>query len=199
VSALFDDPADDAKVKRKHDKPEHRLSHWLNTLLDRILTGDCWYTAIDHSGAETGRSQAERDAWHRRQAYQGIKSSHLDWYAYQRETGIFTQFELKVGSNKPTDGQCTTMRLLGERHIPTGCFYTLREVYDFLRATGFVLHGNSAGILAEVEARHAAADRAAAVKKTSTAKAPRSYKPRTAKPTLRQVARTNALRSRVMF
>ena len=38
------------------NQKEHRLSHYFDMMLDRMLTEPCWYTAIDHSGAAIGMS-----------------------------------------------------------------------------------------------------------------------------------------------
>jgi hypothetical protein len=142
------------------DQPEHRLSHFVDALLDRVLVEPCWYSAVDHGAAPMGGTKEEqknaRMVRAQRMKARGIKPSHLDWFVYQR--GIYAQFELKIGKNDPDDGQETTMRLLRERDIPTGCAKTLRQFYDLLVGAGFALHPNAANILVEIEARYAAAD-----------------------------------------
>lgn len=175
------------------DQPEHRLSFFVDSLLDRILVGDCWYTAIDHSGAAIGKSDQAQMAWRQRQKAMGIKPAHLDWCVYQRETGLYAQFELKSRYNQPTDGQETTMRLLRERGIPTGCAWNLQQFYTLLVEAGFRLHANAANILVEIEARHAAAQDGAALK---SAPKKRSYKATQAKPTQGQLRKVEAMRAR---
>lgn len=176
------------------DQPEHRLSKAVDALLDRILVGDFWHTAIDHSGASLGKSEQAQMAWRQRQSAMGIKPSHLDFYIYQRDTGIYAQFELKRGRNGPTEGQKTTMRLLTERGIPTGCAWSLPEFFELVVKAGFRLHPNAPNVLAEMVERLAAMDRAAELK---AAKPRKVAKPRAAKPTSAAIARSVALRGRV--
>lgn len=165
------------------DQPEHRLSHFVDALLDRIMVEPCWFSAVDHGAAPMGGTkEAQKTARMvraQRMKARGIKPSHLDWFVFQG--GIYAQIELKVGSNNPDDGQDTTMRLLRERGIPTGCAKTLRQFYDLLVDAGFMLHANAANILTEIEARHAAADDKAVLIKTGVVKKKR-YAPRKASP-----------------
>lgn len=178
------------------DQAEHRLSFCVAALLDRVMVGEWWATAVDHSGAAIGRTEQAQMAWRQRQKAMGIKPAHLDWYCFQRDTGVFAQFELKSGYNKPTEGQETTMRLLRERNIPTGCAWTLREFFDLLVSAGFKLHLNAANILSEVEARHAALDRqAAAVKSGEIKKKRRAPKDVEAKPTAARLRKVAAIRA----
>ena len=178
------------------DQPEHRLSHIVAALLDRILIGDCWHTAVDHSGAAIGKSEQAQMAWRQRQKAMGIKPAHLDWYIYQRETGIYAQFELKNGRNGPTTGQETTMRLLTERGIPTGCAWTLPDFFDLVVKAGFRLHPNARNILVEMGERLAALDRAAELK---AAKPRKVAKPRASKPSSAAIARSVARQQRVRY
>lgn len=175
-------------------QPEHRLSKIVDLMLDRILVGNFWHTAIDHSGAAIGKTEQAQMAWRQRQSAMGIKPSHLDFYIYQRDTGIYAQFELKRGKNGPTEGQQTTMRLLTERGIPTGCAWTLPEFFELVVKAGFRLHPNARNILVEMGERLAALDRAAALKATKPRKV---SPPRSAKPTAAAIARSVALRGRV--
>lgn len=144
------------------DQPEHRLSYFVDALLDRIMVEPCWFSAIDHGAAPLGKSKEEQRKANmiraQRMKARGIKPSHLDWFCYQKETGIYAQIELKIGYKQPDEGQLTTMRLLRARGIPTGCAWTLRQFYDLLVQSGFRLHGNSLNILAEIQARYEAAD-----------------------------------------
>ena len=194
-----DEPAP-ATNKRSPDQPEHRLSHWCRELLARILLEPCWATAQDTAGRAIGATWAEqqqsRMRWEQNQKWYGVKPDQLDWRIFQAP--IYAEIELKFGDNKPTTGQQTTMRLLRERDIPTGCAWTLREFYGLLVEARFQLHANAANILTEIEARHAAAQDAAVLKK----KAPKSYvaqKPRAPKPSAAAVRRMNAVRGRVPF
>jgi hypothetical protein len=168
------------------NQQEHRLSFFVAQLVERVVEEPMWATAIDHAAKPMGKSSEEQRQANmvraQRMKARGIKPSHLDWAVYQRDTGIYAQFELKVGYNKPDDGQETTMRLLRERGIPTGWARTLRGFYELLVEAGFKLHGNAPNILAEIEARYAAADdkavmakRGAGIKKRA---APRKSEPR---------------------
>ncbi|HEX2941525.1 MAG TPA: hypothetical protein VHO91_10790 [Rhodopila sp.] len=138
--------------------------------MDRIVCEPMWATAIDHSGAAIGKSERAQMVWRQRQKAMGIRPSHLDWYVYQRDTGIFAQIELKHGDGQPTDGQCVTMRLLRERGIPTGCCWSVRDFYEALTRAGFRLHPEAAAIASEIEAKHGAADLAARTKQPKAAK-----------------------------
>lgn len=144
------------------NQSEHRLSKFVDAMLDRILVEPCWFTAIDHGIAPLGKNKEEqrqaRMVHAQRMKARGVKPSHLDWYCYQKETGVFAQIELKIGDNEPDPGQEVTMRLLRARGIPTGCAWTLRQFYDLLVQSGFRLHGNSLNILAEIQTRYEAAD-----------------------------------------
>lgn len=167
------------------DQPEHRLSHFVDALLDRIMVEPCWYSAVDHGAAPMGKTTDEqkqaRMVRAQRMKARGIKPSHLDWFVYQKTTGIYAQFELKVGYNTPDTGQETTIRLLTDRGIPTGYARSLAQFYDLLVRAGFVLHANARNILTEIEARHAAADDKADLIKTGVIKKKR-YAPKKAGP-----------------
>jgi hypothetical protein len=178
----------------KPDQPEWRLSHYVNSLLERILLEPCWYTAVD-TGTQVfkGTPQA-RMAWENGRRARGIKRAHLDWYAFQAPR--FTQFELKYNHTRPDDNQAVTINLLTKRDIPTGTFCTILQVYAHLRDAGFRLHGNAANIAAEIDARWRAEDEA---KRNGAPKPKRPAKPRPAKPSPSQVRRLTAIRSKVLF
>ena len=168
------------------NQQEHRLSFYVAQLVERVVEEPMWATAIDHGAKPMGKSSEEQRQANmiraQRMKARGIKPSHLDWAVYQRATGIYAQFELKVGYNKPDDGQETTMRLLRERGIPTGWARTLRGFYELLVQAGFKLHGNAPNILAEIEARYEAAQDMAAIKReeASTGKVSRKrFRPAT--------------------
>lgn len=166
------------------DHPEWRLSHYVDALLDRVLTEPCWYSAVDHGAAPSKDKSKEARRQEnmvraQRMKARGVKPSHLDWFIYQRP--IYAQIELKIGNNDPDARQEDTMRLLAERDIPTGCAKTLRQFYNLLVEAGFVLHANAANILVEIEARHAAADDKAVLIKTGVITKKR-YAPKKAGP-----------------
>jgi hypothetical protein len=174
------------------DDPEHRLSHWVNELLERILLEPCWYTAQDHSGRAINGSQQMQMNWRQKQRWYGVKPSQLDWRVIQCQAILYAEVELKCGSGRPDAGQETTMRLLRERGIPTGCAWSVGEFADLLKSAGFRLHPDTDAIVADIAARHAAAD-AAASAKAPTRK--RSGKAMQAKPSLRRIRKAEALRS----
>jgi hypothetical protein len=188
-------PIEDVKPKKKRNEGEHRLSHWVEKLLERVLLEPCWFTAQDHSGAGIGGTDAEQRRRQgnkqQKQKWYGVKPSQLDWRVIQAP--IYAEFELKYGNGDTTDGQDTTIRLLVDRGIPTGCFWTLEEVYDFLVTTGFRLHGNSKNILKQISEEYAAAERKAGAKKVAP-KSKRSSKPFTPKPSAARMRKSNALR-----
>lgn len=163
----------------KIDQPEHRLSHFVDALLDRILVEPCWYSAVDHGATPMGKTDDEQRQANmiraQRMKARGVKPAHLDWFVFQN--GIYAQFELKHGKGKPSDGQLDTMRLLADRGIPTGCAWTLAQFFDLLLSAGFKLHANARNILTEIEARHGAANDKAAMIKTGEVKKKR-YAPK---------------------
>lgn len=146
------------------NQSEHRFSHYACELLERILLEDCWFTAVDTGTQMTKKTAQARFAWEAHRRWMGIKPSHLDLYVYQRQTGIYAQYELKVGSNKLTTGQETTRRLLADRGIPTGCCWNIMDLYGVILRAKFNLHGNAANIAVEVDERHLAAEREAVIK-----------------------------------
>lgn len=99
--------------------------------------------------------------WAQRRRAMGIRPAHLDWYVWQQETGVYTQFELKVKGGSLTDGQRATMALLQERGIPTACCWSIGDVLVHLQTAGFRLVENAAAIAAEIEAKHQARERTA--------------------------------------
>jgi hypothetical protein len=165
----------------KMNQSEHRFSHYACELLERIMLEDCWFTAVD-TGTQTVKETPEaRFSWENHRRWMGIKPSHLDLYIYQRQTGIYVQFELKVGDNKLTTGQETTMQLLENRGIPTGCFWNILDLYEAVVKAGFNLHRNAKNIAVEVNERHPAAEREFKLK-SGVVKKRAPSKPRQAKP-----------------
>jgi hypothetical protein len=153
------------------DQAEWGLSHWVNSFLDRVMLGKCWFTAVETGTIMLTKTPEARMAEAARRKARGIKPNHLDWYAWQRETGIYVQIELKVGDNKPTPGQEATMAALDRNHIPNAVCRTVPEVYEFMVGAGFRLHGNAANIAQECHQQYLAKRREAQAKKP--ARAPR--------------------------
>jgi hypothetical protein len=151
------------------DQAEWGLSHWVDKFLDRALIPPCWFTAVETGTIMLTKTPEARMAEAARRKARGIKPNHLDWYVWQRETGIYAQWELKVGDNKPTRGQADTIAALERNSIPTAVCYTVPEVHDFLVAAGFRLHGNAANIAAELHEKFLADRRKAAAKKPARA------------------------------
>jgi hypothetical protein len=186
------------------NQAEHRLSHYVDKMLDRILVEPCWYTAIDHSARAIGGSPQAQMNWRQRQKAMGIKPSQLDWSIEQQAIDIpspeplwrVAKIELKYGRNGPDDGQETTMRLLAHRGIITACCWSISEVYQSLKAGRFVLHPNADNIVHEIIERHAAAEREAGLAVSKPAAKRMTVGP---KPTVAQIGRAEALRKRVMF
>jgi hypothetical protein len=187
------------------NQAEHRLSHYVVKMIDRILTEPCWYTAVDHSGrAISGSPQAQMN-WRQHQKWMGIKPSQLDWNIEQQAIDIpspeplwrVAKIELKHGRNRPDDGQETTIRLLSNRQIVTACCWSISEFYQALKTARFILHPNADNIVHEIIERHAAAEREASVAVAPKSSAKR--KPLGPKPTLEQIGRAEALRRRVLY
>jgi hypothetical protein len=179
------------------DDPEPRLSHWVNELLERILLEPCWFTAQDHSGRAIGGSPQAQMNWRQKQRWTGIKVSQLDWRVVQCQPNLYAEIELKYGSGQPDAGQETTMRLLRERGIPTGCAWSVEEFAELLTDAGFRLHPDTNAIVADIAARHAAADAAARAKAPTRKRS--TGRRMQLKPTLSQIRRTEALRQKVPF
>lgn len=179
----------------KHDQPEWRLSHYVNSLLEKIILEPCWLTAVDTGTQMVHKTQEARFAAEARRKARGIRPAHLDWYVYQFP--IFSQFELKYGHTKPDPNQETTIELLTKRDIPTGTYCTVLQVYEHVKRAGFKLHGNAENIAHEIELRWRAADEAK--RGAATVKKPRKSKPRATKPTLQQVRKLTRMRAQVRF
>lgn len=154
------------------DTHEHALSHWVDTLLDRVMLGETWYTAVETGTWMPGATVEQRMNAEGKRRARGIKPAHLDWMAYQLSTGIYAQWELKVEGRKPRTGQDDTIRALRRNRIPTGVFETVPAVCAFLRSAGFDLHANADNIAAELHERYLAMRRAAP-KKKATPRAPK--------------------------
>lgn len=180
----------------KNDTPEHRLQHWVIEMLDRIILTDVphHWTGIDHSVKMTNQSDQAKMNFENHRKFMGIKPHHLDTYVYQAP--IFAQIELKFAASEDaarkalTTGQMDTMVVLERQKCPHGFAWSIRSYYDVLRRIGFRLHGNAENIVAEIEARHAAAHVGAHIKRAAPPKT-RTHKPRAAKPSkahLRKVA-----------
>lgn len=149
--------------RKRLDQPEHGLSHWVDRFLDRVLLpmGPCWYTAIEAGVWLRDMTPQARMNFEQKRRARGIKPDHLDWYAWQGSTGLFTQFELKVNGNVPTKGQLQTLAALQRQNIPTAKCETVPEVCRFLLAAGFELHRNAVNIATELHERFLAERRKA--------------------------------------
>lgn len=173
---LWAAPEPDKKERAKPDHAEHALSHWVDVLLDRVMLGDCWYTAVETGTWMVSQSpEARMNAENKRRA-RGVKPAHLDWYAYQRLTGLYVQWELKVESRPLRRGQRDTITALRRNNIATGVFETVPAVCDFLLGAGFMMHANARNIALELHERYLAKRRehAAGVK-------PKNSRPRPSK------------------
>lgn len=148
------------KRRARPDQAEHGLSHWVDAFMDRAFLCPGWYTAVETGGWMRDESrEARMNAENKRRA-RGIKPAHLDWYAWQQSTGLFTQFELKVDNRPTRPGQDQTMVLLRRNNIPTAVCQTVPEVCEFLSGAGFALHGNARNIAIELHEQYLAKRRA---------------------------------------
>lgn len=143
----------------KRDQPEHRLSHYVAMLLDRIVLEPAWFTAVDHAARPMNVRPEAVMRWEQQRRAMGVKPGQLDFYVYQAPR--FAQIELKTATGTLRPHQETTIRLLTERSIPAACCRSVLEVQEFLAAANFHLHGNAHNIAIEIEARWRAADSAA--------------------------------------
>lgn len=176
------------------DQAEHRLSHWVDTFLERVMVEPCWFTAVDTGTIMVNASPQARMNWQAKRKAMGIKPHHLDWYVYQRP--LFAQFELKVGTNDATPGQAATRIALARHAIPTEVCWSVPQVHAFLVKAGFRLHENALNIALEIHERVGASNDAAALKKGKPKPKARVVQ---AKPSRAQIEKTNKMRSRVMF
>lgn len=162
------------------DQPEHRFSHWVMVLFERVILEPCYFTAVDHSGEPIGGDPAKNMRWREKQKAMGIKPSQLDWQAVQfTDIGedepiwpvrAICWVELKRGKNKLSDGQIATIRMFRQRHQVADEARTPTRCLELLRQARFQLHANAGNIAAEIEERLAAADRAAPDKLAAKAK-----------------------------
>ncbi len=194
-----------------NDRPEHRLSHWIDELLERIILRDGPYhwTAVDtgtilvKTGTEEEKRRA-RAAWENHRKYIGIKPHHLDTYLYQAP--LYAQIELKIATSSDaawkaiTQGQRDTIVVLERQKCGHGFAWSIRSYYDVIKRLGFRLHPNAANIVVEIEARYAAAQREAEIKHNAPAKAYKApRKSSGGKPSAARLKATEALRKRVAF
>lgn len=170
--------------------PEHRFQSWTDRLLDRVVLPPMWTTAIDHAHQTTDNARA-------RARGRGIKSGIPDVYVCQGDPTRSAWIELKRGKNGTSAAQDDVHAALSACGIPVFVAYDLAEVLTALRVAGFRLHPNAENICTELTARLDASDRGA--KAAGRTKSYVPAKPRTKKPTTAALARTAALRSRVMF
>ena len=101
----------------KRDQAEHGLSHWVDLFLERALLPPCWFTAVDTGTYRPGITREQWMAAEQKRRAMGIKPHHLDWYVYQRATGIYVQFELKVAGRPTLPGQDQTLDALHRNKI----------------------------------------------------------------------------------
>lgn len=194
----------------RNDKPEARLSHHIiEELLERIVLTDApsWWTAIDHSVKMSNESPQAKMNFENHRKWMGIRPHHLDTYVYQYP--LYAQIELKFATSRTaaekalTIGQRDTMAVLTRRRVPNGFAWSIRSYYEELVRIGFRLHSNAENIVREVEARYAAAQDTADIKreeaKSGVPAKKRYTKPYAAKPSRQQIARVEAVRSRVLF
>jgi hypothetical protein len=163
----------------KVDQPEHRLSHYVNTLLERVVVEPCWFTAVETGTIMVKATPEARMQAENRRRSRGIKPAHLDWMLYQAPR--YAQIELKIAS-PVSDNQQATMTALARQGIPSGVCRSVLDVYRFLNAEGFTLHGNAFNVAHEVEQRWRAAQDEVDLRKTKPAKISRARKPRAPKP-----------------
>lgn len=175
------------------DQPEHRLSHWVSELCDRIILtdGPAWWTAVDVEEKLVKDTPEARMFRAMKKKVMGIKPGHLDWCVYQ--TPIYCQIELKVARNrdeamgKLTNNQRGTFTALARARVPFGLAWDVTSFYGELVRIGFRLHGNAAAIAAECQARYEVAQDTADIKRGTPVKA---SKPRAPKPSRAAIARS---------
>jgi len=168
---------------------EHRLSHFCDKLIERIVLEPYWATAVDTGTVLFSKNPYARIMWENHRRWMGIKPHHLDWYIYQNP--IFVQIELKHGYNQLSPGQRTTIRLLEERGIQADVCWTIPQFYSTLLNAGFRLHGNAQNIMFEIDERYQAAERKAEEPK---AKAP-ARKPSAPRPERTKLAAIERIRA----
>jgi hypothetical protein len=170
----------------KIDRPEARLSHYVASLLERIVVEPAWFTAIDSAQPMGSQAPGARARWEQQRRTMGVKPAHLDWMIYQAPR--YAQIELKIASPVSAN-QEATMAALARNGIPSGVCRSVLDVYRFLNAEGFTLHGNAFNVAMEVEARWRAAQDEVDLRKTKPPMPQKSRKTRAPKPSLADVAR----------
>jgi hypothetical protein len=177
-----------AAPKKRLDQPEHRLSHYVDVLFDRVVMQPAYYTAVDHSGPvgqkgdDAELRRIKRLSWEQHQRWMGIKPDQLDWYLVQFDPVTFKPtaaawIELKWGSNPPTTGQLQTIEHLTIRGQVCGVARTIAGCLSYLVTAGCRLHSNAENIAKEIQMRLDAAHAAAPAKLAKRAAA-KPRKPR---------------------
>jgi len=170
-------------------QPEHNLQVQIKKFVRECGVG--WHKFAAHD-----RSKKQSMMQHVREKDRGLVKGWLDTELLW-DGGRTFRCEIKKPEGKPDpvkdEAQLKLIDELNQHGHPAAWVNSIVGYLAAARSAGVTFHPNA-------DLRALDLDlvlKGAAMK--ATGKAPRSYKPRTAKPTLRQVARTNALRSRVMF
>lgn len=167
-------------------KPEAALQSRARMFLDAHLPPGAIWTAIDKGVVYSGDAQQRMRTAQRLKA-QGLKNGVEDCQIIygQRIRAI----ELKVNSAQSEAQKVRERGLLANGHAYAIC-KSIEAIYEFLLADGVPLTPS---------ARIAALHHDACLAGAGAVKKPRSSARHTAKPTRRQVARVEAMRSKVLF
>jgi hypothetical protein len=158
---------------------EHRRQAVAHAYLDYALPNDAAVTAIDHAG----KSSAQ--AW-QRMIKRGVKPGVHDWYILWR--GITVWCDQKAPQTAISDTQVIWRDDVTRNGATSGFFVTLEELHVLLLRAGIPAKPPRPLDLAKMDAP-------AQIRGTKR----KSSKPRAPKPGIRQIARIEKMRQRVMF
>ena len=159
---------------------EHRRQVVANHYLDYALPPGAVVTAIDH-GVKSSAA-----AWQRMQA-RGVRPGIADWYVLWNGKTLWA--EQKAPGGPIQDTQIVFGQNVTRNGAAWGVFVTIDELHGLLI---------KAGIPAS-QPRDYDAQMMGATVSAPQLKVCRNQKPRAKKPTLRQIAKIEALRSRILF
>lgn len=176
-----------APVARVHVAREAAFQKVAVEFIRKVVDAPMWLTAIMHENELTDNARARAKA-------RGLMPGVPDLYVCQQPNRS-VWLELKWGTNQPSDAQRIVGMALVTCRIYHGFCWTMRDVFDALRHSGFALHGNADNIAIEYQVRaEAAVERAELTARARATKAPSiGFKKRT-KATPAQHARINRAR-----
>jgi len=134
----------------------------VDRFIDRVVIPPMFVTGISHENQHTDNARA-------RARGRGVKPGIPDIYVAQHGARS-AWLELKWGANKASEAQLATHAALRRCGIAADVCYSIYDVLQVLRKECFDLHGNTANLATEYQARAEAAVRTAETRVPSRAK-----------------------------